>query len=521
MRPWTFASTLALLGCASPQRPPTAVTRVVASYTQSASWRPSTESQSIYDEVAAIVREERVTLAADESLERAARELCRRVARDPQHRTPGARVIQSVSWRAGVTDPIPAVVVLRRTPGAMNDEARRGLRELARGDAPTHLGAASERVGDDEVVVLALTRRRARLDPVPLTFQRGAQMSLRGSLIGDAREPVLVVTRPDGRTEETPLGAGPALRAQLPLDAPGHWQVELTASSSAGNTVVANFPVYVDAPVPAVPDDAPSAAAQDPDVVAAQLLVMLNDARRAAGLEPLAVLPVLTEVARAHSADMAAHRFVAHTSPTTGSHADRLRAAGFVSSLAMENVARGYAAREIHEGLMESPGHRANILNDTVTHVGVAASREGGPSGGVLVTQVFAEVARPIDAARAAASLLDALNRARRDRGLPALTSPPELQGAAESAARAFFARPELDQREVFQMAARAVQGEAQRYRRVSVAGAFGPRPDGAERMDALMGPEIRAVGVGVAQGDRAHQPSGSVLVVFVTAVPR
>lgn len=516
----TTAATLALLGCAAPRRaPPSPPSPEVARYAPSPAWRPPSERRALYDEVTAIAGSDGVTITPDEALDRTALELCRRVARDAQNRTPGAGVIQAVAWRAGVTDPIPAVVVLRRSPGAMNDEARRGLQELVRADASTHVGAASVRVEGDEVAVLALTRRRARLDAVPRTLPLGAQMSLRGTLIGDASQPVLVVTRPDGRTVETPLGAGPSLDARLALDAPGVWQVEVTADSRAGNTVVANFPVYVDVPPPEVPDDAPSAAPATPDDTATQLLDLLNDARRRAGLRPLDPHPTLAQVARAHCDDMAAHRFVAHTSPTTGSPADRLRAAGFLTARSMENVARGYAAREIHDGLMASPGHRANILNDDVTHVGIGVTRETTANPGLLVTQVFAEVARPIDAARAAASLLDAVNARRRARGLPELSVRPELQASAVRAARTYFERPELDQQRVFEEAARSVQSPA--FRRVSVAGAFGPRPEGAAEMPSLLEADLRAVGIGVAQGDRPHQPPGSVLVVFVTASPR
>ena len=79
----------------------------------------------------------------------------------------------------------------------------------------------------------------------------------------------------------------------------------------------------------------------------------------------------LVQVARAHSRDMRDTGVVAHVSPTTGSAGDRVRAGNIKSSLVLENVARAYGVGEAEEGLMNSPGHRANILSRDATHMGL------------------------------------------------------------------------------------------------------------------------------------------------------
>ncbi|MFO0626772.1 MAG: CAP domain-containing protein [Polyangiales bacterium] len=512
---------LALAGsCASPRRPtpqprvdaPTPRPNEVVAADPSAA--------ALVAEIVGVARGEGVALTADPDLDETARGLLARVQAAPGHRTPAAPVIQALAWRAGLRDPIPAVVVMRRSPGAWSDESRRGLSTLLRGDGFTHLGAAVTRVDGDELVVLALTQRRVQLSNVPRSARMGERLTLRGALQGAVRAPVLMLTRPDGSTRETALGEGPSFDTTVPLDARGAWQVELMAQSPQGATVVANFPVYVDVDAPPVPADVTVATSTEPAAVAQELLALLAQSRSRAGLPTLLRMPVLDRVAQAHSDDMAAHRFVAHVSPTTGAHDDRLRAAGFLAGLSLENVARGYSAAEIHEGLLASPGHRANLLHATVTHVGVGVARE--PDGpGLLVTQVFVEVPRALDAEAEATRLFDALNARRASRGLAALARHPALQGAAAEAARGFFRRPEVDQQALFQAAARSAQREGGAFRRVSVAGAFGPRAAGAEEAPSLLEPDLRAVGVGVAQGDRTGQPPGSVLVVFVTAVPR
>lgn len=516
---WPLAL-LALAGaCASPRRP-TPLAQVDAPATRRADGAVTDPtSAALIAEVVAMARREGVTLASDPALDETARGLLTRVQAAPGHRTPGAPVIQALAWRAGLIDPIPAVVVMRRSPGAWSDESRRGLAALLRGDASTHVGAAVTRVDGDELVVLTLSQRRVRLTSVPRAAHVGERLSLRGALLGAVQRPVLMLTRPDGSTRETPLGEGPSFDTAVALDARGAWQVELMAHSAQGATVVANFPVYVDAEAPPVPEDRAPATSTDPAAVAQELRAALDQTRARAGLPALQSLPVLDRVAQAHSDDMAAHRFVAHVSPTTGAHDDRLRAAGFLAGLSLENVARGYSAAEIHEGLLASPGHRANVLHATVTHVGIGVARE--PDGaGLLITEVFAEVPQPVDPSAEGRRLLEAVNALRRARGLVALHPDRVLESAAAQAAREYFARPTSDQQALFQNAARTAQRAAVAYRRVSVTGAFGPHASGAEQAPSLLEPDLRLIGVAVSQGDRPNQPPGSVLVVFLTAVP-
>src|SRR5205807_4183092 len=97
-------------------------------------------------------------------------------------------------------------------------------------------------------------------------------------------------------------------------------------------------------------------------------------------------------VARAHSADMLAHGFFGHVSPSTGTTVDRVMRAKIDALVILENVARAATAGEVERGLMNSPGHRANILNKEVTHVGVGiASSDAGGQRELLVTQLFSK----------------------------------------------------------------------------------------------------------------------------------
>lgn len=119
------------------------------------------------------------------------------------------------------------------------------------------------------------------------------------------------------------------------------------------------------------------------------MLELVNGERAAAGLSPLEADGALTAVGRAHAVEMFNEGYFAHESPVTGSPFDRLDAAGYGYRLAGENLAFAPNVVIAHEGLMNSPGHRANILEPGFGRVGIAAVRSS--EHGVMFVQVFAD----------------------------------------------------------------------------------------------------------------------------------
>ena len=119
----------------------------------------------------------------------------------------------------------------------------------------------------------------------------------------------------------------------------------------------------------------------------AEMLELVNAERIAAGLEPLAPAPALTEVARRHSADMFARGYFSHATPEGRSPFDRIREAGITFRTAGENLALAPTLSVAHTGLMNSPGHRANILRPQFGRVGIGVL-DGGFRG-LMVTQNF------------------------------------------------------------------------------------------------------------------------------------
>jgi uncharacterized protein YkwD len=118
-----------------------------------------------------------------------------------------------------------------------------------------------------------------------------------------------------------------------------------------------------------------------------QMLDLVNRERQAAGLQPLAPDPELTEVARRHSTDMFARGYFAHDTPEGLTPFDRMRAANVRFITAGENLALGPTISVAHTGLMNSPGHRANILRREFGRVGIGVM-DGGMRG-LMVSQEF------------------------------------------------------------------------------------------------------------------------------------
>ncbi|WP_030951915.1 CAP domain-containing protein [Streptomyces sp. NRRL S-481] len=122
------------------------------------------------------------------------------------------------------------------------------------------------------------------------------------------------------------------------------------------------------------------AALSEEAAAAAQVLSLVNEERAKVGCSPVAANSALTELAQNYSEDMAARGFFDHTDPDGRTPWDRAKSAG-ISNLGGENIARGQAdAAAVMDAWMNSPGHRANILNCDFKTLGVGVKLgSGGP----------------------------------------------------------------------------------------------------------------------------------------------
>ena len=195
------------------------------------------------------------------------------------------------------------------------------------------------------------------------------------------------VTTPAPSPAPAPTLAPPENPTPPPAVVPAPDPAPPTRTAAAPPPPPPSTPPVAPAPRPtqaAAPAPPPPAAPAQLDR-AGQVLALVNQERAAAGCAPLAADQGLTAVATAHSEDMRDRSFFNHVNPSGQSPFDRADAAG-VSARA-ENIARGQAGpAAVMDSWMNSPGHRANILDCGLRRLGVGIA-DGG--SGPWWTQLF------------------------------------------------------------------------------------------------------------------------------------
>ena len=213
------------------------------------------------------------------------------------------------------------------------------------------------------------------------------------------------------RTAESPqLAELPELLGQS-AGIPFRWlsDFDRTASYKAPDSQRGPYPSTT--PVPEPP-------AVDPLMkIRTTAMSLVNEARAEQGLPPLETSDELVQIATRHSEDMAARGYFAHDSLDGDTYLDRYREAGFycqrrvglITHQGAENIYQGWAtnsltlqnwrivevkvsnagilAEQAVSGWMESPGHRANILNRVWQQQGIGVATGYGDR--VYITQNF------------------------------------------------------------------------------------------------------------------------------------
>ncbi|MEO6908509.1 MAG: CAP domain-containing protein [Abditibacteriaceae bacterium] len=132
-----------------------------------------------------------------------------------------------------------------------------------------------------------------------------------------------------------------------------------------------------------------------------QLAQLVNEERDSRHLPLLTYDSRLADVARAHSAEMRDEKYFSHESPTPqlqwplNRYQDGMQQ---TPRLVAENIYRHWSsqrglpagsAEQAHQGLMNSPGHKANILLPSVTYLGIGV--QANSNGDIWVTEMFAK----------------------------------------------------------------------------------------------------------------------------------
>lgn len=397
------------------------------------------------------------------------------------------------------------------------------LHDGERGARWTHIGIGRAEAHTEPyrwVWVVLLAELAIDLGPFSATLEPGARPQLTFTLTSPLRDPTVVLSRPDGE-----------IVRQHPSGSKGTWALQLDVGSSRGQAwmeivaqhpvqgpqVVALFPIAIGVDrsstwrgaVPPLSSPALSEEASE-----RLMIELINRERERFGLSPLALDLRLAAIARHHSHDMALHDFVGHVGSDGATLGDRLRAHAYRFRRSAENVSQSPSVAEAHAGLMRSPGHRANILDASVSHVGVGVvqvTSTARPS--LFVTQLFAAPLtqpQPLDCRRR----LKERVRAHRERAnVPAVQFPRKLTEAADTVARQAVSN--LETVDLLARAREALGASGVRWSRLVVHASEVADPDTADLPDAIDDADLRQLGIGVAQPvDSSEFPTVVLLLI-------
>lgn len=333
-------------------------------------------------------------MRVDNRLMHAARALLGRAPRQPGEALDTA-VATREARRRGWTDGQLAAIAIRmpRGQGRIIDTLRDQLDAQSGGFDVNRVGVAVAIQNDEVLAICLLARRLVQLWPVPSRLRRGSGFTLAGSLpakLYGKQTPglTLALSHPDGRVERRPVHVDQhTFTATLPgASEPGVLTAQLLVDRGRGPEVAAVVPIGIErSPFEAgpvnepIPRDGEAEEADDPE---GYLAGMVLDSREVQDLGLPAQSIQLTDVARAHARDMREHSFFAHVSPTTGAVTDRLQQRGVRYVRALENIAVAETVEDVFRSWMQSPSHRANILDPSVTAFGLGIEEEDAEAAG-------------------------------------------------------------------------------------------------------------------------------------------
>lgn len=446
----------------------------------------------------------------------------------PEDTPPAYPLVEFALQRHGIIEPSPHLVLIwgpLDDPGPVVEQLRERLPSIvAEGTATgsfARMGVgAHRRRGNEGVIILALQDSHIETRPIPRALPTGGAIAVEGRILGDYRQPEVFVTREDGTVEHVASGRGAEFQARIPCrNRRGKQQVEITAEDRSGSTVLANFPVWCNAlpPTsitirPAAEDQAP---VRTPAEAEARMLSLVNEDRKRHGLGPLILAEDVSAVARAHSDEMQRTGLVGHVSPITGSAADRVQAANIRTSMVLENIARAYGVAEAQEGLMNSPGHRANLLSPQATHIGIGIVFGEVMAGrrAMFVTQVFTRVPPPITPTEARSRIHEMIAthaRVAHDEPLAVLAQQyAEGMVAGMSAA------------EMSKRTAQKLDAFRNRFRKVATSVVAVADIESFDAQEPFADGETTHYGLGVAQGAHAELGDRTLFIVLLLAQKR
>lgn len=180
----------------------------------------------------------------------------------------------------------------------------------------------------------------------------------------------------------------------------------------------------------------PLSPKKDVPTIELDLFSLVNVEREKLGLAPVRFSPPLSSLARKHSQDMARREDISHLSTSGETYSERLAEGGFYFIKNGENVAfsQTFLPEFIHKGFMDSPGHKANVLDPDFDELGIGVVFK--KDKGYYVTQDFVRALAPKGRIEAEAEVEENINKIRRVYSLPPISFLAEANRYAQQCSR-------------------------------------------------------------------------------------
>jgi len=436
---------------------------------------------------------------------------------------PPAAALLAVARGLGLTNPPQQLVLTTfdtEDPREMARALAGGLLETTGRSASPAIGFASKRLakGSTRAVLLA-SDAAFQHAPLPRTLPPGGTASFKGTLLGGWQKAVVVVSDARGVMKEYPAPAGDTFSADLACgDRPGRVVLVLRAEKDGQERRLATIPVGCGEALPTTVPIAEEAWPDDAAVQARRIFERIGAERASAGLPPLAWSDAVAGVAVALSQDLADE----HANGTSSgvSVTDRLGKVDQGSPLVLQNPGQAATAKRASEAFLESPVHRANLMNPEINTGGVGVVIRKGADGQPMafVTQLFTRVLPELDPVKVRADVRATLLERRAAAKAAALAPDPALEEVAQRYADALAAAggnlSDADAEKLFSAVTR-------KYKEINLVSGAKADPLEFAADPSLLGKSGKALGAGAARGRHPVLGKNAVYVVVLTATKR
>ncbi len=356
---------------------------------------------------------------------------------------------KQILWWEGIPDAGDEFGFISGVPGRGLERDLENWLERQRDRGAVRYGMAERTLPTHREIALFSMANHFSLQPVPREQKLNGTIRLAGRVYPPFKNASLYITSPAGRTVQPKVkNRGQRFNTSFTFKQRGLWQVELVADGPTGPEPIANFPVAVGKKhKKELTIRYWSLESEDSSRLEKRLFKLLGRERKKRQLKRLEWSDQLAAVARNYAEEMARTGIVGHLSPESGSPMDRVKAAKLYPMKVSENLARAYSAHEAHQGLMRSPAHRANILNDWASQTGIGVTViEDHELKVMLVVQLFT-VDQTVDAGlKKPKKVIQLINKYRRQRSRKPVKGHPWLNRMAKRVSQRCFtgAAPEV-----------------------------------------------------------------------------